>query len=508
MRVLTSATGSVTHLEGRERVVEYAGAPSRLVRAEGPVCNGIGAARGNVRWYEREAKAITCKRCLAILEKAHAEALTENELRDLKAIASADLAEVEAELAEERAAGIPSAARRPATQADMFVGNKVFKGNGKTAYRVWDVREEKTRQGTRMVAGLVKASTVKDPSVARGSYWAASALTVEVRENIRAAELEAHAMHAQYMATPEGQAQEEELTGRRAEKCARCGQRRSKPRHHSAEGHPFVPAEAAPQSALADLGEDGGMVVDLHGQPLVYVKPGDRLRHFDTGSTGTVTAVGPNAVDLTMDDGTRRSGASWHWGHPPLSEPAAELPEVAPALVIDPDKYDSNAQLAEATAQARALREAERARLTDAARVLSRMAEPGQVAELARSIAERAEAFAAGTVPTWGHEAFRLRMEKDAATLASWLGMSTPVKLDSYASPYGGTGLVDDARKAHGGSLEVSSARIVEGVRAARTRVVSMPMCRVPSSRWVTYGAPCNIPLNTDGTCPEHRFHV
>lgn len=56
---LTSLTGKVHHAVG-------------LV--DGTACNGIGAARGNVRWYTRKG-AVTCKACLKVIAKAHDEAL-------------------------------------------------------------------------------------------------------------------------------------------------------------------------------------------------------------------------------------------------------------------------------------------------------------------------------------------------------------------------------------------------------------------------------------------------
>ena len=407
---------------------------------------------------------------------------------------------------------------------------------------------------------------------------------------------EARAMHAQHMMTPEGQAQEDELAARRAERCDQCGSERSNPRHHSAEGHAFVEAEEGGLS---------GMYVELSSGLTEHVEPGDRLQHKDTRTLATVTAVGPNALDLLTDDGTRRSGASWYWGRPALRELVAELPEVAPRIVIDPSKYDSDAQLAEATAQVRRLRAAgqedvergpidrqavlvtrvdslldsgvtaglncpagpacsgapfpghvahepvtdaqraaeleeegplsrqlrevgsgsvqcpllyahavhdwftggsaksarrcaglfedrmpklytptgeamtvlgsavhggrtglwgvregrplalaffvdedhlrlqfsayrpgERARLADAARVATPVATPSQVAELAVSIAEQAELFAAGGVSEADGPAFRARMGDSVKRLAQWLGMSEPVSLASFASPY------------------------------------------------------------------------
>lgn len=538
MRVLRTLTGSAAHLPARNAY----DSPEPF-----PMCTPVGTAvaagsGGITRFFPHTAEAATCKRCLAALGRAHAEAITEDALRTATAASRVDLAEVEAEL-----------------------------------------------------------------------------------------ETEARAMHAQHMMTFEGQAQEDALAARHAEPCGQCGSERSNPRHHSAEGHADVDRAAElvellnlPARDTGTHGEDetSGMHVELASGLTEFVEPGDRLQHGDSGERGTVTAVGPNALDLRMDDGTCRSGASWYWGRPSLAELVADLPEVAPALVIDPSKYDSDAQLAEATAQVRALREAgpidrqavlptrveslldsgthtqkcrdngeaarcdgscsrsatargefncpagtacsgapfpghvahepigevaaprqhiytpngeaalvlgsgthggrlgvwavredydpgwgaffvdeesltlqfsayrpgERARLADAGRVLSRLAEPGQVAELARSIAERAEAFASGTVPSWGHEAFRLRMESDAATLAAWLGMSTPVKLASYPSPYGGTGTVAEAWQARAG--------------------VQARLCRVASSRWTTYGATCNTPVREDGTCPEAQLHV
>ena len=566
MRVLTSASGTVTHLDGREHVAKYVDAPDAVVRAEGPACNGVGASRGNVRWSEREAKAVTCKSCLRILAGQHAEAITENEIRTLKADARADLAEVLAEVATEAAP--KPAARRPVTEADMVVGVVVFKGNGKTAYRVYAVRTvEVYGGGTALRAGLVKTTTKSDPS--RSTWWAASELTTEQTgaERMAEAETEARAMHAQHMMTPEGQAQEDTLAARRAEPCGQCGSERSNPRHHSAEGHAFVEA-----AEIAEEDERSGMHVELSSGLTEFVEPGHRLQHKDSGTLATVTAVGPNALDLRTDDGTHRSGASWYWGRPSV----AELSEVGPidrqavlstrveSLLdsgvpqdeaactvlgvhgphpwyaglssksrtrcpgrrLDPNLstlriFTPSGEAATVlgsgtqggrsgvwavregndptwgvffvdqehlTLQFSAYRPGERARLADAARVLSRLAEPGQVAELARSIAERAEAFAGGTVPPWGHEAFRLRMEADAATLASWLGMSAPVRLASYPSPYGGTDTVAEAWQARAG--------------------VQARLCRSASSRWTTYGATCNTPVAEDGTCPEVRLHV
>lgn len=118
-------------------------------------------------------------------------------------------------------------------------------------------------------------------------------------------------------------------------------------------------------------------------------------------------------------------------------------------------------------------RPGERARLADAARVSTSLATPDQVANLATVIAQQAELYAAGGVTGAGVLEFRARMERNVHKLARYLGMSEPVKLSSLASPYGGPLL-----------------------------------CRLASSRWTTYGATCNAPLNTDGTCPDAHAHV
>lgn len=398
---------------------------------------------------------------------------------------------------------------------------------------------------------------------------------------------EAYAMHAAHMMTPEGQAQEDELAARRAEKCGQCGSERSNPRHHSAEGHAFVDRAAEPVELLdlpaRDTGTHGddGLYVELSSGLTEYVEPGHRLQHKDTAHMGTVRTVGPNALDLTLDSGQAVSGASWYWGRPL----AAELPEVDPIdrqAVLSPrvdslpdsgvhtQKCRDNSEAAtcdgsctrSATGrsvrdtrlytpsgeamvvlgsavhgnglragvwgvregrplalaffvdeehlrlQFSAYRPGERAKLADATRMATPLATPSQVAELATAIAEQAELFAAGGVPEATSGAFSSRMVGNVQTLARWLGMSEPVPLASYASPYGGPDLVDDTRRAHRSSLEVSSARIVEGVRAARSRAASMPLCRQPSSRWTAYGATCNTPLAADGTCSERRLHV
>lgn len=397
---------------------------------------------------------------------------------------------------------------------------------------------------------------------------------------------EAYAMHAAHMMTPEGQAQEDALAARRAERCDQCGSERSNPRHHSAEGHAFVEAEEGGLS---------GMYVELSSGLTEHVEPGDRLQHKDSGTLATVAAVGPNSLDLRTDAGNRRSGASWYWGRPaaleagPIDRPAVLSTRVDSLLDsgVHTQKCRDNAEAArcdgsctrpgcrctspgrECTAedcpntaypapepklytptgeamtvlgsavhgnglrtgvwgvregrplalaffvdedhlrlQFSAYRPGERARLADATRLATPLATPSQVAELATAIAEQAELFAAGGVPEAASGAFSSRMVGNVQTLARWLGMSEPVPLASYASPYGGPDLVDDTRRAHRSSLEVSSARIVEGVRAARSRAASMPLCRQPSSRWTTYGATCNTPLAADGTCSEHRLHV
>lgn len=391
MRVLQSLTGSVTHLDGREHVAKYVDAPAKVIPAEGPVCNGVGASRGNVQWYERTAKAVTCKRCLKILA---------------------------------------------------------------------------------------------------------------------AAETEARAMHAQHMMTPEGQAQEDALAARRAEKCGQCGSERSNPRHHSAEGHAFV--EATMLAAEED--DRSGLYVELSSGLTEHVEPGDRLQHKDSGERGTVTAVGPNALDLRMDDGSPRSAASWFWGRLSLPELVAELPEVGPIdrqavlatrvdslldsgvtdaqraaeleqegplsrqlrmLPVDrfaPRLYTSTGEAVEVLGsdvvhgrrgvwgvragrplalafflnedhlrlQFSAYRPGERARMADAARLATPLASPSQVANLATAIAQQAELFAAGGVTGPNLPEFRSRMERNVRKLAAWLGMSEPVKLASYASPYGG----------------------------------------------------------------------
>lgn len=418
--------------------------------------------------------------------------------------------------------------------------------------------------------------TAVSNGVTRFYFHAAKAVTCKrCLAILDKAETEAQAMHAQYMMTPEGQAQEDALAARRAEKCGRCGSERSNPRHHSAEGHAFT--------AELPAAEWSGMQVEL-ATGKRYVEAGERVQHKDSGERGTVTAVGPNALDLEMEDGTPRSAASWFWqiqDEPTDAQRAAELEqegplsrqlrEVGSGSVQCPLLYahavhdwftggsaksarrcaglfeDRTPKLYAPTGEAMtvlgsavhggrtglwgvregrplalaffvdenhlrlqfsAYRPGERARLADATRLATPLATPSQVAELATAIAEQAELFAAGGVPDRDAGAFRSRMIGNVQTLARWLGMSEPVELASYASPYGGPDLVAGARPAHRSSLEVSSARIVEGVRAGRTRASSMPLCRQSSSRWTTYGATCNTPLASDGTCPDQHLHV
>lgn len=347
MRVLTSATGNVTHLDGREHLAEYADSPARVVPAEGPVCNSIGAARGNVRWYVREAKEVTCKRCLAALERAHADAITEDALRTATANARAVLAEVEEEL---------------------------------------------------------------------------------------------------------------------SQPCGQCGSPRSSHRHNSAEGHAFV----EPTVPAAEEDEPLGMYVELSSGLTEYVERGYRLQHSRSGERGTVTAVGPNAVDLAMDEGGHRSGASWHWDRVALPEAgkttASPVPEhklytpTGEAVVVLGSAVHGNGLRAgvwvvresrplalaffvdeeHLRLQFSAYRPGERARLADAARVATPLTTPSQVAALLASMSEEAERYASGGVTGTAAQEFGASMERWTAELARWLGMSEPVKLASYASPYGG----------------------------------------------------------------------
>lgn len=73
MITLTSATGNVHHAPARETL----GADGKVHPGEGTVCNGIGSARGNVRWYVRKGKKVTCKRCIRVIAAQVADAEVE-----------------------------------------------------------------------------------------------------------------------------------------------------------------------------------------------------------------------------------------------------------------------------------------------------------------------------------------------------------------------------------------------------------------------------------------------
>ena len=62
---LTSRTGTVHHAPAAS---EFAHS------SDGTLCNGVGASRGQVRWYWRKG-VVSCKGCLKVIAKAHAEAL-------------------------------------------------------------------------------------------------------------------------------------------------------------------------------------------------------------------------------------------------------------------------------------------------------------------------------------------------------------------------------------------------------------------------------------------------
>lgn len=447
MRVLMTLTGKAAHLPARDAYTS----PEPF-----PACTPVGTAvvsgsGGITRFFFRADAGITCKRCLAKLERAHADAITEDALRTATANARAVLAQVEEELVEDL-----------------------------------------------------------------------------------------------------------------AQPCGQCGSPRSSHRHNSAEGHAFVSAEQAAPSG-DEVDDRSGMYVELANGITEFVEAGHRLQRSTTKARGTVTAVGPNAVDLDMDEGGRSSGASWRWERLPVGDLVAELSEAEPArpvpsIVIDPSKYDSREQLAEAAERVRALRDAgvhtQKCRdngvtatcggactrpVTDAQRLawleqegpLSRQlrelaetppprlrealaqaeregdrfdATPQQVADLTWFIAHQAKRFADGLVPESSRERFRLGMASDTATLARWLGMSEPVELASYPNPYSGPDRVAEVRRSRAAGAG-GPVRTVDEVWDARVGVQA-PLCRSASRRWTTYGATCNVPLNNDGTCPEARDHV
>lgn len=295
------------------------------------------------------------------------------------------------------------------------------------------------------------------------------------------AETEARAMHAQHMMTPEGQAQEDALAARRMEKCAQCGERRSKPRHHFEGGHAFVDRAAELVELLdlparetgthgdadeptAEQGDCSGMYVEL-ATGKQYVQVGDRLRHPGIGRVGTVVAVGPNALDINVGQGGTTypwSGASWFWMPVPHTQ-----------------KCRDNAEAATCDGSCAAPPAAEGA-----------TPEPHEFATLAGHVAHQAELFANGLVCEAERETFRLGMVANVTTLAVWLGMSTPAEMRSFPSVYGG------------------ADRVAEVRRAREARDGQDLLCRSSSRRWTTYGARCSTPLNGDGTCPEQRDHV
>lgn len=314
---------------------------------------------------------------------------------------------------------------------------------------------------------------------------------------------EAYAMHAAHMMTAEGQAQEDALAARRAEEAGPIDRQVVL----ATRVDSLLDSGVTDTQRAAELEQEGPLSRQLRelmaaegARPTCRcTAPGQECTAEDCLNTAypapepklyTPTGEAMTVLGSAVHGHGLRTGV---WG-------VREGHPLALAFFVDEDHL---------RLQFSAYRPGERARRADATRLATPLATPSQVAELAAAIAEQAELFAAGGVPARAAEAFCSRMVNNVQTLARWLGMSEPVKLASYAGPYDvSLDLVDGARQAHRSSLEVSSARIVAGVRAARTRTASMPLCRRPSSRWTTYGATCNTPLAADGTCPEQRLHV
>lgn len=73
---------------------------------------------------------------------------------------------------------------------------------------------------------------------------------------------------------------------------------------------------------------DLGMTVTTARGPR-HVKRGDRMWHVMTAQTGTVRDVGPNALDIKIDDDIRGtwSGASWFWELLPAEDTGASTDE-------------------------------------------------------------------------------------------------------------------------------------------------------------------------------------
>lgn len=284
--------------------------------------------------------------------------------------------------------------------------------------------------------------------------------------------------HAEALAMHEAESAAAAERAKLAELCGRCGSPRSSLRHGSPEGHAFVDhaemdaeldAAAEVQAVPAATRED---VVAATGDPVGWVSS-----MLDAASVAEPPEAASPLVYTLHGEPVRVLGTGERFGEVgvwALQEGKAERL----AFFVGEDQLVS---------QFSAYRPGERARLADAARVATPLATPVQVAALAAGIAEQAELYASGGVAASAAGAFRSRMVGNVQTLARWLGMSEPMELASYASPYGG----DPVRAAW----------------AARAGV-QMPLCRLPSSRWTTYGATCNTPLAADGTCPEQRLHV
>lgn len=80
--------------------------------------------------------------------------------------------------------------------------------------------------------------------------------------------------------------------------------------------------------------EDDGMVVRTATGPL-RVKPGDRVQHITHAWIGVVRAVGPNALDVKIDDDVEATwtGASWHWKLLPVEDTGTSTDEAVDVYV-------------------------------------------------------------------------------------------------------------------------------------------------------------------------------